>query len=270
MNDHDLTRTLKALDIAPKVEGDDATKRRTDARKEQILLTPILEQAPTQSSTSRRRWPLAVAGLAAAAVTGLVLTGALTPAPAYASWTVVPTSVTTNERTIAGAACIEAAGTPGAEVVLAERRGDWIGIAAVTDDFKTATCLLYLPVGATQPEHVMAGSTGGEGATPIGGEFTEGSITEFSERGLFGLGASPAAAFNIGDVGSDVTAVSITTADGDLVHATVDDGRFIAWWPGHAFGEATEGNGGPAPDLKYSLTLTDGTVMTDAQPVLPE
>jgi hypothetical protein len=63
--------------------------------------------------------------------------------------------------------------------------------------------------------------------------------------------------------------VDITTADGDIVHATVENGRFIAWWPGRAFGDEIEGNGGPAPDLSYRITLTDGTVTDDAQPVLP-
>lgn len=76
--------------------------------------------------------------------------------------------------------------------------------------------------------------------------------------------------FNVGDVGPDVAAVTITTADGEAVDSTVENGRFVAWWPGRAFGDETEGNGGPAPDLAFRLTLRDGTVIDDAQTIRPE
>ena len=271
MNDYDLNRTLKTLDIAPESAIDDTATRRAEARKQQILSTPISSPQPTRFSRPRRRWPFAVAAIAAVAVTGPVVADALRPMPAYASWTAAPSAITAGDQAIAGDACINDARIPGGEVVLAERRGDWIGVAAVTDDYVTVMCILYLPVGADRADHVMWGKSGGQGAVPVGGEFTDGAIATFSERGIFGLGSSsPAVAFNIGDVGEDVTAVDVTTPDGEVVHATVDDGRFIAWWPGRAFGDATEGNGGPAPDLEYSITVRDGTTTLNAQPVRPE
>ncbi len=272
MTQLDLTRTLKSLDSAPDVYLDDVTRRRAEARKAQILAS-----APPQSAARltrvrpwRRRWMLTVAGLAAAAVTGVVLVGTLTPTPAYASWSPTPTPLSTGELAIAGTACVDSGGQTGAKVVLAERRGDWIGVAATTPYPGVVTCLVYLPIGANRAAHVMSSFSGGQGAIPTQGQFTDGAISEYQQRGIFGIGTSPAAAFNVGDVGPDVSAVDITTADGELVHATVHEGRFIAWWPGSAFGDKTEGNGGPAPDLSYQITLTDGTVINNAQPVLPK
>ncbi len=270
MNDRDLTLLVKSFDAAPHAEVSDDVRERAAARKAEIIATaepaPL---APALGTRRSRRWALAVTGLAAASVTGLFAADALAPAPAYASWTPTPTAVTSAELAIAADACTTVMGETDADVILAERRGDWIGLAAVTPNPLTISCMLYLPTGATRAEHVSAAASGGQGAVPTGGQFTEGSISEFSGRGLLGIRTGPPAAFNVGDVGPGVTAVDITTADGELVHATVEDGRFIAWWPGRAFGDETEGNGGPAPDLSYRITLTDGTVIEDAQPVLP-
>lgn len=271
MNQQELTRSLKSLDSAPDMDLDDVTRRRAEARKAQILAS-ARPQSAARLTRARlwRRWALPIAGFAAAAVTGIVLVGALTPTPAYASWSPTPTPLSTSERAIVGTACVDSAGQSDADVVLAERRGDWIGVAATTPYPGVVTCLVYLPIGANRADHVMSAFSGGQGAIPTQGQFTGGAISEFFQRGIFGIGTSPAAAFNVGDVGPDVAAVDITTADGEVVHATVDDGRFIAWWPGHAFGNKTEGNGGPAPDLSYQITLRDGTVINNAEPVIPK
>ena len=271
MNHQELTRTFKSLDSAPRHPMDDVTQRRADARKAQILASTLPTSTLSPITRSRcRLWALPVAGLAAATVAGMVLIGTLTPTPAYASWSPTPTPLTAGERAIAGTACVDSVDQTGAKVVLAERRGDWIGVAAITPYPGVVTCLVYLPVGANRADHVTSGYSGGQGAIPTKGEFTDGAISEFFQRGIFGIGTSPAVAFNVGNVGPDVAAVDITTADGELVHATVDHGRFIAWWPGHAFGNKTEGNGGPAPELRYRITLTDGTVTDNAQFILPK
>jgi hypothetical protein len=55
------------------------------------------------------------------------------------------------------------------------------------------------------------------------------------------------------------------------VDASVQNGRYVAWWPGRAFesGKAS-GEGGPKLILSYDLTLADGSVIHDAQPTLPK
>jgi hypothetical protein len=75
----------------------------------------------------------------------------------------------------------------------------------------------------------------------------------------------------IGAVGEEVAGVTIH-AGSLAVEASVQNGRYAAWWPGPAFeGGPPEpsGKGGPEPILTYDLTLTDGTVIRDAQPTLP-
>lgn len=233
--------------------------------------------ASPRRSTARPRWLVLPAVTVTVAVVGaLVIVPAVTrPDPAYASWTSVPTALTEAERTIAVTACLDSDGSlTSAEPLLAERRGEWVGVViageaapgipAVTD------CLMHLPSGSDRADDVIWGSAGGQGAVPVGTEFADGSISQFSDNGLFGLGARPTVSFNVGDVGADVAAVTIVDADDQTVHATVDNGRFVAWWPGRAFGNETEGNGGPAPALTYDLTLRDGTVLTDAEPTLPQ
>ena len=280
MQDDTLFRTLRTLDAAPRRTPDEASRRRAEARLEQILAanpsgTPA---APPRVSplrpTPKTRW-LALSAVAVIAIGALVIVPTVTrPDPAYASWTPVPSTLTEAERTIAVTACLQSdGGLKSARPLLAERRGEWVGVV-IDGEMNaevpaTTSCLMHLPTGSDHAESLTWGSSGGQGAVPIGGQFTDGSISQFGGGGLFGLWARPTVSFNVGDVGSDVAAVTIVDADGQTVQATVDDGRFVAWWPGRAFGDETEGNGGPAPSLTYSLTMRDGTVIDDAEPTLP-
>jgi hypothetical protein len=74
-----------------------------------------------------------------------------------------------------------------------------------------------------------------------------------------------------GQVVAAVTGVTIHA--GTLtVNASVQNGRYAAWWLGPAFQSGPlepSGEGGPKPILTYDLTLTDGTVIHNAQPALP-
>lgn len=280
MHDDTLFRTLRTLDAAPRRTPDEASRRRAEARLEQILAanpsgTPA---APPRVSplrpTQKTRW-LALSAVAVIAIGALVIVPTVTrPDPAYASWTPVPSTLTEAERTIAVTACLQSdGGLKSARPLLAERRGEWVGVV-IDGEMNaevpaTTSCLMHLPIGSDHAESLTWGSSGGQGAVPIGGQFTDGSISQFGGGGLFGLWARPTVSFNVGDVGSDVAAVTIVDADGQTVQATVDDGRFVAWWPGRAFGDETEGNGGPAPSLTYSLTMRDGTVIDDAEQTLP-
>lgn len=267
-----LTSTLASLDPAPQRVLDDTARLRADARREQILANDPRSIPTTTTAPRRRPWLAVAAGTAAtASIAGAVLVGSLTPSDAaYASWTAAPSDLAAAERGLAGDACLESGPQPDAEVVLTERRGDWIAVAAVTDEPSNVSCLVYLPVGSTDPSHVQWASGGGQGAVPRDGEFTEGSLAEFREWTIPGAGTSPTASFAIGDVGADVTALDILLPDGGVVHATVADGRYIAWWPGRVFRtEADPGQPGPI-DLDYRVTLRDGTVVEDAEPVRPE
>ena len=99
-------------------------------------------------------------------------------------------------------------------------------------------------------------------------------MAEFRGGSIFGFGDRPEIALTHGNVGEDVAAVTITTPDGQLVEATVQDGRYAAWWPGTVFssdveGSGVEGRGGPTPAISYTITLNDQTVIEDATPRMP-
>lgn len=267
-----LTSALASLDPAPNRTLDDTARLRADARREQILANDPRLIPATTAPPRRRPWiAVAAAAAAAIAVATAVTVGSLAPSDAaYASWTATPSALASAERGLAGDACLESGPKPDADVVLTERRGDWIAVVAVTDEPSNVTCLVYLPVGSTDPSHVLWASAGGQGAIPRGGEFTEGSLSEFRGWSIPGAGDSPTASFTVGDVGPDVAAVDILLPGGEVVHTTVADGRFIAWWPGRVFQtDADAGQPGPI-DLDYRVTLRDGTVVEDAQPIRPE
>jgi hypothetical protein len=57
-----------------------------------------------------------------------------------------------------------------------------------------------------------------------------------------------------GKAGSDITAVTFTV-DGTQVQATLHDGYFAAWWPGHT--SVIPRFGPPNPDV--TVTLKDGS-----------
>jgi hypothetical protein len=59
-----------------------------------------------------------------------------------------------------------------------------------------------------------------------------------------------------GYVGNDVTGVTVHTPLGDDVEASVDGGRFAAWWPG---GEVRGDNPGVSGAWTYTVSLADGS-----------
>jgi len=269
MNTHRTDTLLKRLDVASPEPLNPVAQRRAQARMEQIIATDRTAASAQAGRPRRSAWPRpAVAFTSLAAVAAFAIAAGVTLTPsgdAYASWTAVAEPVTEAETALAAGACV----AHRENVILAERRGEWVAIAAEDPSPGFAMCLVHLPVGAAAAGETHRGVGGGRGAVPAAGEFTDGAISETRDPGFLGLGGSPVVAFNIGYVGPDVTAVTITTADGDRVEATVENGRFLAWWPGTAFGDRTEGNGGPAPDLTYTLTLDSGRVINNAVPVLP-
>ncbi|RUR01947.1 hypothetical protein [Labedella endophytica] len=276
MTNDTITRALAGLDPAPGFVLDDTARRRADARREQIIAsdpaTPTAPGATPRPRSSRRRsWIAATAAAAAVSIGGALVVGALAPSDAaYASWTATPASLDVAERDLAATACLDASGQADADTVLAERRGEWIAVAAVADGSTHIACLVHLPTGTTDPGSPMWAMSGGEGAVPVGDEITGGSLAEFAGRSFPGIEASPTVSFTIGDVGPDVEGVDITTPDGDLVHATVQDGRYLAWWPGSVFVPGDGDDMTTVLDVDYRVTLTDGTVLDDARPIVPE
>lgn len=279
-DDTDLT-ALRELDPAPAVELDEAARGRAAERLRTILATPLSEDRgePQPVAPLRRRhgvrWAATTAA-AAAAVLAVSVTPSLLGADsdAYASWTPVAQRSAAGDRAIADAACRDAGlDLVSPELVIAERRGQWLALLYTGADSTVATCLARLPLGSDDVGDVDLARAGGQGAVPVGAQFTQGPIFEnLGHGGLFGTGDRPTISLTLGDVGDEVAGVTIHTAAGEDVVATVADGRYVAWWPGRAFPDGADqpsGRGGPEPTFSYSITLEDGTVIADARYTSP-
>jgi hypothetical protein len=271
----DVDQLLRSLDVAPE-RLTPAQQQRAVASLERIVATGPEPESQTESeSESGRRSPrvrrrvrpllvLPTAAVAVAAAALLLPRG--TDTIVYASWTPAPAPLTSQELAVVAPACREQLGGGSldlarAQLVLAERRGEFVALLYRTaNPDVSGSCLARLPRGGTDVDDVRSGIGGSSGPalTPSPRGFTQGAIAQYA-------GAS----ITDGAVGSDVTGVTIH-ADGLAVTASVSDGRYVAWWPGRAFGPRRTGAGaGPELLLSYDLTLADGTVLRDATPERP-
>lgn len=272
------TRSDSALRSLNAAVGDltAGEQERAGAALERIVATsvPATELQPAaaqQGRRSRRLWLLVPAATLALIVGSVVVQGGSDENAAYASWTATPAAVVGDDLGVATSACedlLQGDDTIDGErtaLVLAERRGDHVALLYRTEDPDlSATCLVRNPQGSTDVETVdfgVGGSTGPALRAPLTG-FTQGAISQYDD------GAS---SITDGAVGEAVVGVTIH-AGAFTVEATVENGRYAAWWPGPAFASgpiAPSGRGGPEPDLTYDLTLDDGTVIRNAQPTRP-
>lgn len=191
-------------------------------------------------------------GVSAAATVAMVSAAVLGgAAPAYAGWTARPSAGGTAPPGAVAERCASQLGA------LPGPRHDWI--PAVTDvrgpytlvvdeaGHIQATCLTgpsltAVSVTGSGGRLVMVGSANGEHAdgertTAVGSgsarvltPSASGPIDRISQRTLSVSGRGAYAVVD-GHVAADVTAVSLTLADGSAVEATVADGWFLAWWP---------------------------------------
>lgn len=224
--------------------------------------------APTPCRRSRRRLVLIPAAAVALIVGSVVAQGGSDGNVAYASWTATPSPVAGHELDAVASVCRDKLqgsylNMDRAELVLAERRGDRVVLLYRTDDpDMSGSCFARNPEGSTYVDDVDAGvggSTGPALKAPARG-FTQGAVA-----------GSDGASITDGAVGEHVTGVTIH-AGAFTVQATVQNGRYAAWWPGPAFESGSpgpSGKGGPALILSYDLTLSDGTVIHNAQPTRP-
>lgn len=270
-------------------------RERAVATLERIVASPTTESqrsaalAPVPRAT-RRPWrsmilvPATALVLTLAMIVGSVVVqrGGDDDA-AYASWTTAPAPVAGADLDAAADACrdhlhryyADTMDADRAKLALAERRGEYV-VALYHTDYPdmSANCLMHNPPGSAADvvDSGAGGSTGPALKAPPRG-FTEGAIGGFA-RGAIARGEiDESRAFSITDgaVGEEVTGVTIHAGD-FTVEASVQNGRYAAWWPGPAFeGGPPEpsGRGGPEPILTYDLTLTDGSVIRDAQPTFP-
>lgn len=254
-----LDRALTLLDAAP-AGLDAAGRERARAVRERVLATP----PPARRRIRRRRIGFALVPATALAV--LVGTATLRDGGGgaeFASWTATPSGVAADDLAAVTAACSTALRDDdtfrldGSRRILAERRGDHVVVVWARDEPAiSATCLARNEIGSDDVDDVGIGIAGSSGpaVAPPPGTFRDPNVQSSSEVSVVD-----------GLVGPDVTGLTIH-AGRFTVQATVAGGRYAAWWPGPAM---TDDGARSQLLLSYDVTLADGTVLQDAQPVLP-
>jgi hypothetical protein len=243
---------LRALDPAPETVLTELEREHAEATLARILATPSHDPATAKPDRPRRlrsRLLVAVglAGAAGAAVPALLLGGS-----AYGSWTPTPEPLTAADATAAAATCRAALEVPDQKkrVLIAERRGEWTYVLFAEPTGQGACLLPNDLVGQEVPADRAAffGSydpaTDVDAPTPARHGVVETESMEGStDEGWF--------SWTQGYVGRDVTGVTVHVPSGPDVEASVDDGRFAAWWP--------TVNPGETEAWTYTVTLADGS-----------
>ncbi|WP_028660523.1 hypothetical protein [Nocardioides insulae] len=261
MNKHSaaaLTAALRDLDPAPEAVLTDEERRHADAAYDRIVATPH-GVGPAAGGPRRRRWrlwvPLGLAAAAAAAIPALVL-GA---GSAFASWTPTPEPLAPAEATAAAAACRAGLGMPAGPTptLVAERRGDWTYVLISEPDAEGSCLMPNDLVGQDDSDHEVIGSYDpdpGKAPTLAPDRIDEtGSMASSTDEGWFRKGWLT---WTHGYVGSDVTALTVHTPLGFDVEASVEDGRFAAWWPSD---QPSSENLEVMEAWDYTVTLADGS-----------
>ncbi|WP_456695104.1 hypothetical protein [Aeromicrobium sp. P5_D10] len=263
MNKHtsdQMTAALRDLDPAPKTDLTEAERQHADDTFVRIIATPIAESPPVGFDRPRRRrtrllLPIGLLGVAGVAATALVFGGG----SALASWTPTPELLTPAETSAAASTCRADIGMPakGGATLVAERRGKWTYVL-VSEPTGEATCLMrnHL-VGQDPAGHEVFGSYDTEPETPTvasDGILEMGSTATSIDEGWF-RGESWLT-WTYGYVGSGVTGVMVHTPLGFDVEASVNNGRFAAWWPSD---KPSSKNLEVMGAWSYTVTLADGS-----------
>lgn len=249
---------LHDLDPAgPSTDLDEDERARAEATFARVVSSPATEPPPVEPGSPRHtRLPrlLAAAGLLGAS--GLAGSALLLGGTAYGSWTPTPTPLEGNAATIAADDCRAALDVPdrGEQVLIAEERGDWTFVL-LGDPHTEAACVL--PQDLVGQDHAdFEGKFMGsyDPDTPAAPRVPPGSIDETT----FMSGSMDEGLLNWceGYVGRDVVGVTVHTATGMRVEASVGEGRFAAWWPA---GEAKGDNPEIAEGHTFVVHLADGT-----------
>lgn len=175
------------------------------------------------------------------------------------SWTATPEPVVGASLEAAERTCrdvLDFFGSHEGGAAVADRRGDWTFVSLATPG-RQRTCLMTeAVVGARHPflRAMLSGFVGGW-STPASPQPTlpadgiEALPPEEAETN------SGRISYVTGWVGEDVTAVQLLDKAGPDIEATVDEGRFVLWFPA----SESPGDGPDDSFLTYTLTLADGS-----------
>lgn len=261
----------KLLDLIREAHSlGEATPGSEDAEVGRLLrrvLSADLEHPPSSPGRrlpalgSRRRrlaallaGTLGAAGAVVAAILLLTLGGS--PGVAFAGWSASPTSPARGQLHSAEAACGKidpsvAHLTP----TVADTRGPFTMLVYAQGNV-VRSCIGRQSVGGSPP-----GTLGSIRSTLKASPVAAGAIGWRQITGTApgtDAAGTPPASFVDGQVGEDVTAVTLELEDGRSIQATVAGGWFAAWWPGNARVKAakiTTPNGTSTQPPRRSMTV---------------
>lgn len=258
---------LRDLDPARTTTLTEDERQRADATLTHILTTPDHEQGQpvTEQPRRRRRVLVPAALLAAAAVT---LSTTLSGGTAFADWTPRPTALPAPTAAAAATTCrsIQQMRDQDPRVVIGERRGGWTYVL-LAGPGEEGSCLM--PDDLVGTSAVKARRSGGffghydpnppKAPTPARDSLieTESVGGAVSVPGRLHVGTVDGWFMYVtGYAGRNVTRVTVDPPAGPDVEASLENGRYAAWWPA---GEARGDNPSMSEDWGYTVTLTDGT-----------
>jgi hypothetical protein len=159
-----------------------------------------------------------VALAAAGAGTTIALLGSASPA--FAGWSATPTAPTPGQLQQAASDCQQQTPFPNLPLKLADTRGPFT-FEIYADDQSDAICI-------HGPSFTNASgmSSSAPFSLPADRIQLQGSHTALASGAEYW--------FALGRAGSDVRGVTFDLSDGSQVQATVQNGWFVAWWPGDA------------------------------------
>lgn len=258
---------LRELDPATTTTLTEEERQRAEATLTLILATPGPEHGRPQTDQPRRRRRRVLVPAALLAAAAVALSTTLGGGSAFADYRAVPVTLPPPAAASAAVTCRSLLGMPdqGARVVIGERRGGWTYVLLDSPEEK-GTCLM--PDGLLGESSAAARRSGffgsydpnpPEAPTPardslIETESMAGAVSlprRLSVRAVDGWFT-----WVTGYAGRDVARVSVDPPVGPDVEASLEDGRFAAWWPS---GEARGDNPGVGGGWSYTVTLTDGT-----------
>lgn len=200
----------------------------------------LRRMAPTRPRRILARWVTVGVAAGAAAVTVLVIgTSGSGPASAFAGWTADPTPTTASQLQAGETSCTNPA-LASLAPTLSDTRGPFSMLVYVQSSV-TTICIARLanPAGgggasgpAVGPPVIAQYGAPGTSAIAPDTISPESGIYITPKNALFS-GSTTGQGLRIlaGQVGPDVTAVTLTLNDGSSVEATTQNGWFAAWWP---------------------------------------
>jgi hypothetical protein len=200
---------------------------RYQALTQEIARTQEHNEPTTQPRIRlRTHWKIALPAIAlgVAGLTTLSLTLGSHSTPAdqgdaalIASWTPIPTPLTTAQRHAALQQCTNGPIQP-SRVILAEQRGK-VTVLLLTSGPDDVTCILGATEDTQSPSFDVWPATANN--------------QDFGTRVMAFPGNTPGD-FAAGTVAPDVVKATVTLTDGQVVTAMVDDGWAFVWWPDKA------------------------------------